>query len=398
MAGIAHWAATAPDATAIVSLGRQITYGELDERHRRIVGFGRKGGLKKGHRVAVLSANRPEALEVTTGLLRGGIVPVPINPLLTEPEIAYVIEDSGAALLYTDRPIQHPALKRIVTFGDAYERVLEEARPAKIGNFVLGRPMHYTSGTTGRSKGVYVKPVDNETAARQSSSFRSLWDLQFEDIHLVCSPLAHSAPHRFAMRTLEAGGTVVLQQKFDAHGTFAGIELFGVTTTFMVPTHLERILALGDKVLRSHDLSSMRVLAHAGAPIRPETKERVIDLFPTDSVWEFYGSTEGQATRISSAEWLRKPGSVGKPTPGVDVLIRDDDGNELDAGEVGDIWVRYEDDGERFVYWGDKAKTRSAWRDGAFTVGDMGYLDDDGYLFLTGRKHDTIMNVRRSVR
>ena len=390
MAGIAHWAATTPDATAILTLSRQITYGELDERQRKVAGFARAGGLRERDRVAVLSANRPESLEVTVGLLRAGIVPVPVNPLLTEPEIAYVLEDSGATLLFTDRPLEHPALDRVVTFGDAYERCLDEAETAELSDFVRGRPMHYTSGTTGRSKGVWVDPVTDADAARLSESFRSLWGLSSDEVHLVCSPLAHSAPHRFSMRTLEAGGTVVLQGKFDPGGTLAGIELFSVTSTFMVPTHLERILELGPRKLRGHDLSSMRTLAHAGAPIRPETKHRVIELFPHDSVWEFYGSTEGQATRISTSEWLRKPGSVGTPLPGAEVRVLDDKRAPVPPGDVGQVWV-HDPNAERFRYWGDKAKTRAAWRNDAFTVGDLGYLDEDGYLFLTGRRHDTII-------
>lgn len=390
MAGIAHWASTTPDATAILTLARQMTFAELEERQRKVVGFARAGGLDDGDRVAILSSNRPESLEVSVGLLRAGIVPVPINPLLTEPEVAYVLEDSGASMLFTERPVEHPGLERVVTFGDAYERVLDEARPADLPDFVRGRPMHYTSGTTGRSKGVWVDPLDDDAAARLSSRFRSLWGLESDEVHLVCSPLAHSAPHRFAMRTLEAGGTVVLQPKFDAHSALAGIELVGVTSTFMVPTHLERILALDRKVLRSHDLSSMRTLAHAGAPIRERTKRAVIDLFPEDCVWEFYGSTEGQATRISAAEWLRKPGSVGTPIPGTSIVIVGDDGQPLEPGEVGEVWVR-DPQADRFSYWGDEAKTRAAWRADSFCVGDLGYLDLDGYLFLTGRKHDTII-------
>jgi long-chain acyl-CoA synthetase len=192
------------------------------------------------------------------------------------------------------------------------------------------------------------------------------------------------------MRTLEAGGTVVLQPKFDAASALAGIELFGVTSTFMVPTHLERILELGPKKLRGHDLSTMRTLAHAGAPIRPETKRKVIDAFPDGSVWEFYGSTEGQATRISTSEWLRKPGSVGTALPGAEILVLADDGRPVDPNEAGQVWVR-DPGAERFRYWRDKRKTRDAWRDDAFTVGDLGYLDEDGYLFLTGRRHDTII-------
>ncbi|MBW3595508.1 MAG: AMP-binding protein, partial [Actinobacteria bacterium] len=390
MAGIAHWAAATPDAAAIVTLARQITFDDLNERQKRIAGFARAGGLGTGDRVAVLSGNRPESLEATVGLLRAGIVPVPINPLLTEPEIAYVLEDSQASLLFTDRRLEHPVLDRVVTFGDAYERVLDEAEPAELGDFARGRPMHYTSGTTGRSKGVWVDPVDDRDAARLSTAFRSLWGLDADEVHLVCSPLAHSAPHRFAMRTLEAGGTVVLQSKFDAHSMLAGIELVGVTSTFVVPTHLERILALEPKILRAHDLSSMRTLAHAGAPIRNGTKRKTIELFPDGSVWEFYGSTEGQATRISTAEWLRKPGSVGTPVPGAEILVLDDRGNEVERGEVGQIWIR-DPGAETFSYWGDEAKTRAAWKGDAFTVGDLGYLDEDGYLFLTGRKHDTII-------
>jgi long-chain acyl-CoA synthetase len=235
-----------------------------------------------------------------------------------------------------------------------------------------------------------VDPVDDDEAARLSEAFRSLWGLGSDEVHMVCSPLAHSAPHRFSMRTLEAGGTVVLQPKFDAASALAGIELFGVTSTFMVPTHLERILELGPKKLRGHDLSTMRTLAHAGAPIRLETKRKVLKAFPEGSVWEFYGSTEGQATRISTSEWLRKPGSVGTALPGAEIVVLDDDGRALGPNEAGQVWVR-DPGAERFRYWRDKRKTRDAWRDDAFTVGDLGYLDEDGYLFLTGRKHDTII-------
>lgn len=390
MAGIAHYATATPDAAALVTLERQVTFAELEERQRRIVGFVRAHGARKGDRVAVLSANRTETLEVTTGLLRAAIVPVPVNPLLSDPEIAYVLEDCRTKVLFTDRRVEHPALEQVVTFGDAYERVLDETTPADLSPFARGRPMHYTSGTTGRTKGVWVAPVDEERAAASSSDFRSLWGLETGEVHLVCSPLAHSAPHRFALRTLEAGGTVILQSKFDAHSMLAGIELFGVTSAFVVPTHLERVLALGRSVLRSHDLSSVRTLAHAGAPIREDTKRSIIELFPENSVWEFYGSTEGQVTRISAAEWLRKPGSVGTALPGASVEVANDEGSSLPAGEVGQIWVR-DPGADRFEYWGDKEKTRAAWRGGSFTVGDLGYLDDDGYLFLTGRKHDVII-------
>lgn len=392
MGGIGGHARATPDAPAMVTLARRLTFGELDERQRRLAGLLHEGGLGPRDRIAVWSSNRIESLEVTTGALRAGIVPVPVNSLLTPAEAAYLLEDSGARWLFTDRAVEPvPPLERVVSFGDAYERCIHEAPPAEIADYSLGRPMHYTSGTTGWPKGVWVEPVSEAAAAEISQDFAAEWGLGPDEVHLVCSPLAHSAPHRFSMRTLEAGGSVVLQTRFEAAETLAAMELFGVTSTFMVPTHLERIFALEPKVLKRHYSSSMRMLVHAGAPIREATKRRAIGFFPEGSVWEFYGSTEGGATRISPEEWLRKPGSVGTPRPGAAISIRDDEGAAVAAGETGVVWVR-DPHAERFSYWGDEDKTRAAWNGDAFTVGDLGRLDEDGYLYLEGRRHDTIIS------
>jgi long-chain acyl-CoA synthetase len=389
--GIAARARATPDAVALLSPGATRTYGDLDARQRALVGALLESGVGPGERVAVLSANRIESLEVTIACLRAGIVPVPVNRLLTPPEVSYILEDSQARWLFTDQPFETLQVATVVTFGDAFERLLHEAPLATLGDNARTRPMHYTSGTTGKPKGVWVEPYGDDEAKRRSESFRELWDIGEEDVHLVCSPLAHSAPHRFALRTLEAGGRVVLQGRFDAAETIAAIDLFTVTTTFMVPTHLARIFAVGERALARHDLSSMRMLIHAGAPIREPIKREAIDSFPPDSVWEFYGSTEGQATRISSREWLERPGSVGRALPGVRLIVRTEEGTYAPPGEPGLIWIE-DDDAERFRYWGDDAKTKMAWRDGAFTVGDLGYVDDDGYLFLTGRRDDTIIS------
>ncbi|HEX2239978.1 MAG TPA: AMP-binding protein [Actinomycetota bacterium] len=391
MSGIGGRARSAPEATAIVSFERTLTFGELNDRQSRLVGALTTAKLKKGDRIAVLSTNRPEFLEVSSGALRAGIVPVLINPLLTNPEIAYQLEDSGARWLFADRPIDPgPRTYSVVTFGDAYERLLHDSTPGEVADHTLGRPMHYTSGTTGTPKGVWVDPVNERRAAALSADFRHMWQLTSDDIHLVCSPLSHSAPHRFSVRTLESGGTVVLQGKFEAEGSLAAIELFSATTTFMVPTHLERIFRLGAARLRRYDVSSLRLLAHAGAPIREQTKRRALSFFPESSVWEFYGSTEGQATRISASEWMQKPGSVGLPRPRARIVITGEGGREVPSGEVGEVWI---DDPriERFKYWRDRDKTEAAWKGSAFTVGDLGWVDDDGYLFLSGRKHDTII-------
>jgi len=318
-------------------------------------------------------------------------VPVPIHSLQTEHEIAYLLEDSGARWLFCDRSFDgHPGVERVVTFGDAYERLLHESVPVDLADHALGRPMHYTSGTTGVPKGVWVPPADERKAARASAGFRSLWGLDADEVHLVCSPLSHSAPHRFALRVLEAGGTVVVRGRFEATDVLASIELFGVTSTFVVPTHLERMIALPTTTFKRHDLASLRLVAHAGAPIRETTKRTVLELFPPRSVWEFYGSTEGQVSRISSEEWLRKPGSVGLPSAGAAILILDEGGAEIPPGDTGEVWV---DDPatERFEYWRDRTATSEAWRDGAWSAGDLGHVDEDGYLYLTGRKHDMII-------
>lgn len=391
MSGIGYFARVTPDATAIVSPGATITFAEFDDRQAALVGGLTDRGVAAKDRVAVLSTNRIASLEVTIGCLRAGIVPVPVNQLLTPPEIGYLLEDSGARVLFTDRPLEVRSVEHVITFGDAYERFLHGADRAVLADHALGRPMHYTSGTTGRPKGVWVDPVAPEEGARLSRAFRDLWQLDGDDVHLVCSPLAHSAPHRFALRTLESGGRVVLQEGFDPAETLAGIELFGVTSTFMVPTHLERIFSRGRQALGRHDLSSMRLLAHAGAPIREETKHTALETFPRDSVWEFYGSTEGQATRISAHEWLERPGSVGRALPGGRVEIRSEDGHVMEPGAIGEVWIQDPAE-ERFSYWGDPKKTTATWRGDLFTVGDLGYLDGDGYLFLTARKHDTIIS------
>lgn len=393
MSGLGGWSRATPDAPALVSLHGVRSFAEVDLAQRKVAGALRAHGVGVGDRVAVFTKNRNEVLEVCGGALRAGIIPVPINALLTPPEVAYIAEDSGARWLFTDdgAPMIE-GVEQMVTFGDAYARLLFEAEPlGEISDHIRGRPMHYTSGTTGQPKGVYVAPSDEAEAARLSRRFCEMWGLDSTDMHLVCSPLSHSAPLRFALRTLEAGGAVVVQERFDAADTLAAVEMFGVSSTFMVPTHLARIMDLGRSQLGRHDLTSMRMLVHAGAPIPEELKRQVIALWPPASVWEFYGSTEGQATRISSPEWIAKPGSVGKAHPGATVEVRDSTGAPVPPREVGQIWVS-DPQSDRWSYWRSPEKTAHAWDGDWFTVGDLGWLDEDGYLFLAGRTDDVIIS------
>ena len=340
MTGLGGRTQSTPDHPALVCGNRSLSFGELDDLQARLAGWLTTHSFSVGDRVAVLAANSIELLLATVGCLRAGIVPVPISPLLTQTERARLLEDSGARLLFADEGHN----SKSVELGIPTAGLIDELRrhePAAMSDVTLTRPMHYTSGTTGRPKGVWVEPTDEARAAALSKAYRAEWGMTEADVHLVCSPLTHSGPHRFALRTLEAGGTVVIQERFDAAETLAAIEHHRVTSTFMVPTHLERILALEITDLHRHDLSSLRLLAHAGAPIRRITKERAIELFPLDSVWEFYGSTEGGFTRLSARESMAHPGSVGRPREGASIEIRDrSSGEPLGTGEIGVVWLR----------------------------------------------------------
>lgn len=241
---------------------------------------------------------------------------------------------------------------------------------------MAARPMLYTSGTTGTPEGVYTGVLDECDAEALLSEERDLWGFAPDDVHLVASPLHHSAPLRFAGGTLLAGGSVLLPGRFEAGAFAAAIAEHQPTTAFVVPAHLQRLAALGDLP----SMASFRCLVHAGSVCPESLKRRWLGLVPDGALWEFYGSTEGQFAVCAPGEWLDRPGTVGRARLGRALSIDND----------GMIWCRTPSHA-RFEYWRDPARTASAWRGDAFTVGDLGRLDEHGHLFLDGRRDDLVV-------
>ncbi len=234
-----------------------------------------------------------------------------------------------------------------------------------------------------------------EIARRAQQGQVALWQWTADDVYILSGPAYHAGPGGYVMTALFVGARSVIMQPggsgaWDAREWLRLVDQERVTISFMTPAHFIRILEVPDAERARFDLSSLRIIVHGGAPCPVPVKRRIIDALAPAAVWELYGASEGGATRISPEEWLARPGSVGTPWPGVDVRVLDDDGHVIDPGETGLVYIRPAG-GARFHYHDDDAKTASAWRDDSFTVGDVGHLDADGYLFLTDRASDMVI-------
>jgi long-chain acyl-CoA synthetase len=340
---------------------------EAEACQRRAAGALAAAGLGAGDRVAFSLPSSAGLLCAVLGALRTGVVPVLLNATLVEAEREVLLADARPSLTVTDAG----ALA-----------ALDRGTPMELSPYPLARPMHYTSGTTGRAKGVWTGIWDDATAEAAFADEADLWDFGPDDVHLVCSPMYHSVSIRFAAGTLLRGGTCVILPGFDAAAALEALSggcRVVPTTTFMAPAALHRLLSLGTALPDRFD--SLRLLVHAGSPCPPVVKRAAMERVGPDVLWEFYGSTEGQFTVCSSTEWSERPGTVGRARSGRELSVDDD----------GTVWCR-PPDFARFVYWDDEAKSAAAWRDGSFTVGDIGRLDADGYLFLDGRRDDLIIS------
>lgn len=399
--GMMHavWAQVQPDKVAVYDpLGRAMTWFELNEGANRIVRLLRDAGLGEGDAVALVCTNRAEFTQVLSAAMRAGMRITPVNWHLTAEEIAYVVRDCEAKALFGDVRVAAvpaaadlcPDLQLKVAIGGQlpgfvpYDESLAAFDGGDIPDPSAGYTMLYTSGTTGRPKGVFKPDAP-------APEFMPAYDRE-RDLHMCVGPAYHAAPLMGDVRrALTNGVSTVFMDKWDSEGVLRTIQDMGVTHSHFVPIMFQRLLALPADVRSRYDLSSLKVITHGAAPCPPEVKRATIEwLGPV--LREYYAGSEGGAGfLIGSEEWLRKPGSVGRrPDPGA-ARILNDDGEECPPGVEGAIYMRLPAVGA-FQYYKDSAKTHANRRGDYFTMGDIGYLDEDDYLFLTGRSAETIIS------
>ncbi len=387
--------------------GERWSFGELRRRANRLAHGFRDLGLRTGDGVAALLPNDANYYALQLAALQVGLYFTPINTHLTGPEIAYIVADSEAKLfaVHADyaaeglSAVDSAGLDRVRCFSvGAAEgfRPLEELFEGQPDTAPEGRRqgqvMLYTSGTTGRPKGVRraLPDLDPDTAAERSTLFSRAFQLRpFEGVHLVVGPLYHAGPSVYSWGSLHVGHLQVVTARFDAEQVLALIDRYRVTNTHLVATMFHRLLALPERTKRRFDLSSLRMVVHSAAPTPVEMKRRMMEWWGP-VIWETYGGSEGAATIAKPQRWLEKPGTVGRAVRGVEIRVLDDEGKVCPPGTSGTIYLDI--DGAPFEYWKDAEKTSGVHRGRSFTLGDVGYLDEHGYLFLAGRQSDVIIS------
>ncbi len=405
--GHAHFAQLRPSAPAVIeSRGRTWSRGELHCYGNKLSRALQSRGLVAGDVLAIVAPNCIEYLATYLAATQIGLYVVPINWHLSAAEIAYILADCGAkAVVVHERlsALMQGALSggaaagaTLLSIGavpgfSSFDDILPEHSDAPLESPVGGRVMMYTSATTGKPKAIALPLGDALVALERTIRYHISLGVLPESghVHLCASMLYHSAPLEASAIALHMGHTVVLVDRWDAESLLRLIAEHSVSTSFMVPTMFVRFLKLPRQVRERYSVRSLRLVAHAAAPCPLEVKREMIEWWGP-VLWESYGAAEGAGTIVSSQEWLQYPGTVGKPIPGSRVKILNDAGEEQPAGAVGTIYLtRYT--GDRFEYRGDPEKTRSAYRGDFFTAGDIGYMNEDGFLFICDRKIDMII-------
>ncbi|MER6980086.1 AMP-binding protein [Streptomyces carpinensis] len=406
--GFFEIAAADPGRRAVIDPdGSVLTFGELLARVNRVSRALRSHGLTAGDAVAVAVHNGHEYLELMLATGQVGMFLVPVNWRLTPAEMLYVIHDSAAKTVVADAeqartlPLESLPEHRFVIGGEVagwrpYPELGKGESDEAPAERRFGMVMGYTSGTTGNPKGVrstaFRDAVPEEVIGQLYGGLVTRYQVTPDKgVHLVCSPIYHAAPTGHAYAFLQLGHTVVIQGRFDPEAVLQAIEKYRVTSVHMVPTHFHRMLRLPEEVRARYDLSSLEAVIHAGAPCPVPIKHQMIEwLGPV--LWEYLASTEGGVSLVDSHEWLRRPGTVGHPTPNTVVKILDEEGKEVPTGEPGTIYFGLEGQGPTFEYHNDPAKTAATRRGNLATVGDYGYFDEDGYVFLLDRRTDLIIS------
>lgn len=389
-----------PGEVAVTAAQGSLTWDELERRACRVANALDAAGVGGGGVWAVLSHNRIEWPEIMLGNARAGSRYVPLNWHLTAGELAELLVDSGAGLLVVDPALRAAAVaaaaiagvERVIELGDEYEAWLHDAPDTPPTERPIGSPLLYTGGTTGRSKGVTRSDQSGPASnwSRMWAGWGRLVRMPPQGRMLVTTPLYHALGGAGAGAALATGVPVVIEPRFTPESALAAIERHAITSSVMVPTQFVRMLKLDRDVRERYDVSSVRWILHTAAPCPDWAKRAMIDWFGP-VIYEMYGASEGAGPAIcDSHEWLAHPGTVGRATARIEYSIVDDDGNDLPAGEVGTIYCKRVDGAPE--YYRDADKTASIrLPDGRFTVGDIGWLDDEGFLYLADRRVDLII-------